>query len=77
MEKTYIVHTAHPVSDYRYMVIEAISLERAVEMGEQISGIRVSDAYEFVDTYGGWGYNGEVFSEEFLKFLNSQNGPWH
>lgn len=72
MEKTYIVHTAHPVSDYRNMVIEALSLERAVEMGERISGLDVSDAYEFNDTHGG-----AVFSEKFVTFLDSQVGTWH
>ncbi|MDN2702050.1 hypothetical protein O0881_08595 [Janthinobacterium sp. SUN100] len=72
MEKTYIVHTAHPVSDYRNMVIEALSLERAVEMGERISGVEVSDAYEFNDTY-----DGAVFSEEFVTFLDGQVGTWH
>lgn len=72
MEKTYLVHTAHLVSDYRNMVIEALSLERAVEMGERISGLDVSDAYEFSNTY-----DGAVFSEEFVTFLNSQVGTWH
>jgi len=72
MEKTYIVHTAHPVSDYQHMVIEALSLERAVEMGERISGFEVSDAYEFDDTY-----DGAVFSEEFVTFLDSPLGTWH
>ena len=72
MEKTFLVHTAHPVSDYRNMVIEALSLERAVEMGERISGVEVSDAYEFNDTY-----DGAVFSEEFVTFLDSQVGTWH
>ncbi|MEG1324398.1 MAG: hypothetical protein RSD99_05885 [Janthinobacterium sp.] len=72
MEKTYIVHTAHPVSDYRNMVIEAISLERAVEMGERISGLDVSDAYEFSNTY-----DGAVFSEEFVTFLDSRAGTKH
>jgi hypothetical protein len=72
MEKTYIVHTAHPVSDYQHMVIEARTLERAVEMGERISGLEVSDAYEFNDTHGG-----AVFSEKFVTFLDSQVGTWH
>lgn len=72
MEKTYIVHTAHPVSDYRNMVIEALSLERAVEIGERISGLDVSDAYEFSDIY-----EGAVFSEKFVAFLDSQAGTWH
>lgn len=72
MEKTYIVHTAHPVSDYRSMVIEALSLERAVEIGERISGLDVSDAYEFSDIY-----KGAVFSEKFVAFLDSQAGTKH
>lgn len=66
MEKTYIVHTARPVSDYRNMVIEAMSLERAVEMGERISGAEVSNAFEFKGAYAG-----TVFSEQFLTFLDS------
>ena len=72
MEKTYIVHTEHPVSDYRHMVIEAISLERAVEIGERISGSEVSNAFEFNDTY-----NGTVFSEQFLMFLDNKADTWH
>lgn len=72
MEKTYIVRTGHPVSDYRFMVIEALSLERAVEIGERISGVEVFNAYELVGTYAG-----EVFSEEFVAFLDSQTGTWH
>ena len=66
MEKTYIVHTAHPVCVFRYMVIEAMSLERAVEMGERISGAEVSNAFEFKGAYAG-----TVFSEQFLTFLDS------
>ena len=72
MEKTYIVHTAHPVSDYRNMVIEAMSLERAVEMGERISGAEVSNAFEFKGAYAG-----TVFSEQFLMFLDSDADVWH
>lgn len=72
MEKTYIVHTAHPVSDYRRMVIEAMSLERAVEMGERISGAGVSNAFEFNGAY-----DGTVFSEQFLTFLDSNVDTWH
>ena len=66
MEKTYIVHTEHPVNDYRHMVIEAMSLERAVEMGERISGSEVSNAFEFSGIHAG-----TVFSEQFLTFLDS------
>ena len=72
MEKTYIVHTAHPVSDYRNMVIEAMSLERAVEMGERISGAEVSNAFEFNGVYAG-----TVFSEQFLTFLDNNADTWH
>lgn len=72
MEKTYFVHTEHPVSDYRNMVIEAMSLERAVEMGERISGAGVSNAFEFNGVYAG-----TVFSEQFLTFLDSNADTWH
>lgn len=72
MEKTYIVHTEHPVSDYRRMVIEAMSLERAVAMGERISGTEVSNAFEFKGAY-----DGTVFSEQFLTFLDSNVDTWH
>lgn len=72
MEKTYIVHTEHPVSDYRNMVIEAMSLERAVEMGERISGSEVSNAFEFNGIHAG-----TVFSEQFLMFLDSDADVWH
>lgn len=72
MQKTYIVQTEHPVSDYRHMVIEAMSLERAVEMAEQISGSEVSNAFEFNGDYAG-----TVFSEQFLTFLDSDADVWH
>ena len=72
MEKTYIVHTEHPVNDYRRMVIEAMSLERAVEMGERISGSEVSNAFEFSGIHAG-----TVFSEQFLTFLDSNADTWH
>ena len=72
MEKTYIVYTEHPVSDYRNMVIEAMSLERAVEMGERISGAEVSNAFEFNGIHAG-----TVFSEQFLMFLDSDADVWH
>ena len=72
MQKTYIVHTKHPVNDYRQMVIEAMSLERAVEMGERISGSEVSNAFEFNDVY-----NGTVFSEQFLTFLDDSAATLH
>lgn len=72
IKKTYIVHTEHPVSDYRRMVIEAMSLERAMEMGERISGSEVSNAFEFNGIH-----TGAVFSEQFVTFLDSSAGTWH
>jgi len=72
VEKTYLVHTEHPVIDYRHMLIEAMSLERAVEMGERISGSEVSKAFEFSGIHAG-----TVFSEQFLTFLDSNVDTWH
>lgn len=72
MQKTYIVYTKHPVGDYRQMVIEAMSLERAMEMGERISGSEVSTAFEFSGIHAGI-----VFSEQFLTFLDNNVDTWH
>lgn len=70
--KTFFVQTTSRVRDYRDMFIEAETFEEARAIGERVSGARIWSCEEFVDPY-----NGDVFTEEFVKFLDSKTGTWH
>jgi len=70
--KTFFVQTDHPLPEYGAMFVEANSEEQAEAMAERISGRDVWSCTEFVDNY-----NGEVFTEEFVTFLDSKTGTWH
>jgi len=70
--KTFYVQTTHPVIEYGEMFIEAATDEEARCMAARISGAEIFSCHEFVDSH-----NSEVFTEEFVKFLDSKTGTWH
>ena len=70
--KTFFVQTTSRIRDYRDMFIEAETFDEAKAMGERISGMPIWSCHEFIDPY-----NGDVFTEEFVKFLDSKTGTWH
>lgn len=70
--KTFFVQTTSPILDHRDMFVEAESFQEAEAIGERVSGARIWSCEEFVDPY-----NGEVFTEAFVKFLDSKTGTWH
>ena len=70
--KTFFVQTTSPILDHRDMFIEAETFEDAKEMGGRISGMAIWSCQEFIEPY-----NGDVFTEEFVKFLDSKTGTWH
>lgn len=70
--KTFFVQTTSPIREYRDMFIEAASPQDAEAMAERISGKSIWSCQEFIDPY-----DGDVFTDEFVKFLDSKTGTWH
>jgi len=70
--KTFFVQTTSRVREYRDMFVEEESFQDAEAIAERISGKLIWSCHEFVDPY-----NGDVFTEEFVKFLDSKTGTWH